>query len=183
MRSLLPAGALVSTLLLSPPASAAWKDYVLPDVGVVMEFPNPPKRETGTYKTEVVGEPPAAAIVYSASEDNIDFTLTVVDLRAPVLTAKGANIMGECYFLAEQEGTVRANMAFRAEDGTPTGVRGRWVAVDLKDDAGLKRTSCLVTNGRLYRSEALILPAHEAAEAPTVLRFINSLRFTGNPEP
>lgn len=182
MRFLFGAALLVSGLTLSVPASAAWQEYALTDVGVAVKFPSQPLREASIYKTEVIGDP-ASAIVYSATEDNIRFALTVVDLRAPALTAKGANIMGECYFLAEQEGESRANMAARASDGTQEGVHGRWVAVDLKNNAGHKRTSCFFTNGRLYRSEALVLPAHEAAELPSVIRFMNSFRFTGNPTP
>jgi hypothetical protein len=168
---------LAAALIWSVPAAAEWKEYVLREAAVALQLPAAPKKEASLYKTEVIGAAGAPTVIYTAEDGDIRFKLTVADLRAPHLFAKGANIMAECYFLAEQEGEVRANLPLRAEDGTPHGVRGRWVSVDLRDMQGNKQTGCLFAQGRLIRAEALIPRSHPQAETPVVAYFMDSLRI------
>ena len=118
----------------------------------------------------------------STEVGNVLLKVTVVDLRAPDLIVKGANIMGECYFDAELEGHVLTNLAHRAEDGTEYGVHGRIVDVEIEDE-GRKQTSCFFTKGRLYKSEVMVAEGAPQADLAVATRFVRSLRFDTGQEP
>jgi hypothetical protein len=172
MRFVALAAGLFVAAAVSAPADAAWKDHAFPELGLGKEFPGDPKREEAEYKTPVAGT--AKATVLSMTDNNIVYRVTVVDLKHKVDV--GASIMGECVFLAEDEGTPIANMATRVEPGAKA-VYGRLVTVELEGNKGRKQTGCYFTQGRLYRIEATVLPEHGQPNSPQVIRFTNSLRF------
>jgi hypothetical protein len=100
----------------------------------------------------------------------------VVKFEKPEHLAKAANIMAECVFLAEADGIALANLPFRAEDGTPAGVRGRVVSVDLNYNLGVRQTACFFTKGRLYKIEGtMVHPVQE--DADIIARFVTTQRF------
>src|SRR5689334_6020121 len=96
-RLVLAAGCLV---LMSAPASAEWKNYRYPELGVAKEFPAEPKVVDGEYKTQLAGTAPAK--IFTVELDNVIYRMTVADLRSKA--DQGATIMGECTFLAEDAG-------------------------------------------------------------------------------
>lgn len=157
-------------------AMAQWEEHVFADLGFAVEFPAAPHVEDGEYQTVVIGDIPVPAMIFSAHVDDASFKATVADLRAPDIAINGANIMAECYFIAEQEGRALSNSALRAEDGTEYGVHGRAVDIEIEGE-GRKQTSCFVANGRLFKLEAMA-----AVEAPSehmvmAERFVRSLRL------
>lgn len=169
------AATLVATTL---PAAAAWKEYRYEDLGVVKEFPVAPKMQTGTYKTPVAGT--ATAHILTAEEEGIKYTLTVVDLMNKV--EQGATLMGECVYLAEDEGKPVANMMARVEPG-PRAIYGRIISDDLKDGSRAM-TACFYTKGRLYKVQALVLPSNpDYPNSSQAIRFVNSLSFNMRGDP
>ena len=179
----LAAAALLTVLFASPAlaqdhAELAWKEYPFPELGIIKEFPDSPQRQTGRYKTEIVGEDPAPSLVYFVDLGDLIFQMTVVDLRSPEHVVRAANILAECIFLAELEGLPLANLPLKAEDGSEFGVLGRVVSVDLNYNLGVRQTACLHTNGRLYKMEGtMVHPVPEDGEA--IARFVTSQRFIG----
>lgn len=159
-------------VVMALPASAAWVEHKYEDLGIVKEFPGEPKRETVEYKTPVAGT--AQATRLSMSADNIDYVLTVVPLKDKLEAS--ASIMGECVFMAEDEGEPLANMTTRIEPGAKA-VYGRLVSVDLADKKGRRQTACLFTKGNLYIVQATVRPEHGQMNAPQAIRFTNSMSF------
>ncbi len=172
MRLLAFSIAMAAMAAASSPAAAAWKEFKLEDLGIVKEFPADPKVEMGTYKTPVAGT--ATSHIFTVEQDDVKYIMTVVDLMDKV--EKGATIMGECVYLAEDEGTPVANMTARVEPGAPA-VYGRIQTEDLKDGTR-SMTACFFTKGRLYKLQAIVLKSNpDFPNSPQAIRFINSLSF------
>jgi hypothetical protein len=171
-----------AVVLFSQPAFAAaewadWKEYVFREHEIAKEFPAPPVKTTGEYKTEVVGDKAAPATIYTVERDNLIFRMTVVDLMSPEHVAKGASLMGECVYIAEDEGRPLAHMPQRVEDGTAYRVYGHLVTVELPADKGRKQTNCFYSKGRLFKIESHVLPAHGQINTSMAIRFSASVRF------
>ena len=156
-------------------------ETVFEEYGVAVRFPAEPAMSTSTYfdfpytqrDVEVAdGSPPST--IYSATQDNIDYSLTVIPV--PDKAERGASIMGECIYLTEDSGIDLgvASLTAGAPDRT---VYGLHIAVDLRDNQGRLVTSCFYENGILYKLEAHVLPAHGNLDAPEAVEFIKSARF------
>ena len=168
---------LAGLIFLPGQASAAWAEYMYADLGIAKEFPAAPSLATGTYQTDVAGSGVVPSQIYSVELDDILYSLTIADLGAPDYIERGANILSECIYRAEQEGTVLAKMPQRVEDGVGYRVYGHLTSVDLSDNQGRKQTNCFVTKGRLYKIETIIRPAHGLMNSSQAIRFSSSLRF------
>lgn len=160
----------VAVVLGAGPAAAAWQQYVYKDLGLGAYFPGPPKREAGKYTSPRWGSAPAT--IFSTTVDDILYRITVAEFQDRVDVS--ATLMGECAFLAEDSGKEIANMTTRI--GTQkNGVYGRLVTVDLAGNKGRAQTACLFHKGRLYKVEAIVLPAHGDPGAPEAIRFTNAV--------
>jgi hypothetical protein len=162
------------------PAAAEWREYVFPELGIAKQFPAPPMRSFANYPTGAIGDV-ANADIYTADYEYIRYRMTVVDLGTTALLARSASILGECVFLAEQEGRPLANLSWRVEDGTAAGMIGRAVSADLERDFARKETGCIFARGRLVKLEATVSPERAEPDAPEAVQFIETLRFL--PEP
>lgn len=176
MRFVFSVAMILSVALLPGRAMAQWQEHIFVDLGVAMEFPAAPDMQDGEYQTVIIGDTPVPATILSTEVDNLLLKATVADLRASDLVVKGANLMGECYFIAELEGRVLTNLAHRAEDGTEYGVHGRIVDVEIEDE-GRKQTGCFFTKGRLFKVEAMIAEGAPQEHLAIATRFVRSLRF------
>ena len=88
---------IAATFLAALPAHAEWKQYQYKDLGVDAYFPVAPTRTTTTYKP-MIRKPlakPAPAVVLSAKDDDITYTLEVVDYAAQA--AQGSDIAEEAF--------------------------------------------------------------------------------------
>nr|TFG55417.1 MAG: hypothetical protein E4H34_00550 [Hyphomicrobiales bacterium] len=169
--------------LASPPASAAWQEYIYEDLGIAKSFPAKPVRTEGLYETPEfatdnlrVAGLDRPAVHFTTELDNIHYRMSVVDISDIIDDA--INVFGECILLAEQSGGVISNihLGVGLTGGRPT-VFGRLVTVDLPGGRGRMRTACLVNNGKLYRTEAIVRPEHGNLDAPEVERFMTTQRF------
>jgi hypothetical protein len=168
--------ALLAALASAPAAAQQWQEHMFRELGIAKEFPAPPRMETGTYETPVIGRA-VPSTVYSVTLDNIIYRLTIADLMQPEFVAKSASIYAECLEQAEGEGRVLARMPQRVEDGTEFRVYGQMTSVELANNGGRKLTNCFYTKGRLYKIEATVLPAHGEFNSSLAIRFAASLRF------
>ncbi len=158
-------------------ASVAWAEYMYTDLGIAKDFPAEPNVESGTYETAVAGAGSVPTVIYSVEQDDVVYKMTAADMRAPEYIMRGANILSECIYRAEQEGMVLAKMPQRVEDGVGYRVYGHLTSVDLFDNQGRKQTNCFVTKGRLFKIEVIVRPAHGQPNSSLAIRFSSSLRF------
>jgi len=172
MRLPLLAAGIAVAIVAGGPASAAWKIYNYPELGVFKEFPAEPKAEDITYKTPVSGEHKGKK--FSVAEDDVDYAMTVVDMPDKIDTS--ASIMGECTYNAEVAGVSVSNMTARVEPGARA-VYGRMQSTDIKGK-GRSLTACFFNKGRLYIIEALVRPNNQDfPNSPLAIRFVNSMSF------
>ena len=155
---------------------AEWKEYAFPELGVAKAFPADPHRERHDYTSEAMGGKVLPSVSQYVDFGDTFFRMTVIDLAAPEYQARLGEIVGECISKAEAEGRPLRMQVIRAEDGTPTGVRGRVASVDLDWNLGFRQTGCYYHRNRLYRVEGtMVHPSDEDAEM--LARFVTELRF------
>ena len=177
----LAAAALAAMVMNTAPAMAAWQEIRNPELFIVKEWPGTPTRTEGRYQTGVVGREGVPAHIFTYEEGNIVYRMLIAELDAPEYVARSASIMGECVFMAEEEGIPLANMTNRVQGGV-NAVYGRLVSVDLRENGGRRQTACLFTRGRLYKIDATVLPAHGEPNSSLAIRFTNSLSFSDRAE-
>lgn len=190
---------LAAALIASGSEAATWKEYPLPQLGFVVEFPADPATSTGNYRTVLV--PSATAHIYSVKEDHAIYVATVVDFLDR--KEEGANLLGEAEFNFTMLGDVKGTSTSRVEPGRAA-VWGRFVTIDCRsskvpDQAGQTQAartwfknitgvecpdrSRLTVNmffnrGRLYLFQGINLPSTEDNSfGPSAMRFANSISF------
>ena len=70
---------LAAVLMTAVTAAAQWKEYPMPQLGFIVEFPSAPAASTGNYKTQML-VPSAPVHVYSVREPNELYMALVTDL-------------------------------------------------------------------------------------------------------
>lgn len=190
---------IAAVLIASTPAAAAWKEYPLPQLGFVVEFPADPTASTGNYRTVLVSS--ATAHVYTVKEEHALYVATVVDFLDR--KDEGANILGEAEFNFTMLGDVTGSSPQRVEPGRAA-VWGRFVTIDcrsskvpdqpgqteaarlwLKNIAGVEcpdharlTVNMFFNLGRLYLIQGINLPGtDDSSLSPSALRFANSVSF------
>src|SRR5262245_60121897 len=190
---------IAAVLIVSGLAAAAWKEYSLPQLGFVVEFPADPVASTVNYKTALV--PSAPAHIYSVKEGDAVYVAIVVDLLDR--QNEGASILGEAEFNLQLLGDVSGNTTSRVNGGRQA-VFGRFITIDCRrgripdqpgqDDTArayfknLTGVECsdgtrLTVNvffhrGRLYLLQGITpRTTDEGSFGPSALRFAISLSF------
>jgi len=156
------------------PALAEWKSYVSKDLGVSFMAPGEVKASIGTFRGDVAG--PRQTIVFRATEDNIEYRVTVLSFRQA--QAHGAILLGEREFMFRQRNTVLSDTFSNVGTGKDT-IYGRKTVIDLAMNKGRSTGAFYFTNGKLYTFEATVLPAHGNLTSPDPGRFVDSVKFTG----
>src|SRR6266851_5297188 len=97
----IPAIVALALFLGAGPASA-WDEYIYLDQGVAIQFPAKPQAMKSTYDSAFAKG--LASIIYSAEDDHVLYTLTVVDLtnRADM----GASFLNEAAYWLMRKGGV-----------------------------------------------------------------------------
>jgi hypothetical protein len=150
----------------TPAAAEGWQEYSYPDYSVAVAFPAEPKIEITTY--------PAAdgvkveARVYSVTQGNAVFKLTIADLSEAVIEENAA--IDRAIKLMSQGGEIKVDIPHRVRR-----VYGRQLSV-ARADGGRSLAAVFYYKQRLYQIEGTSLPGGNAtAEA---IRFQQSLMFT-----
>jgi hypothetical protein len=163
---------LVSAALavITAPAEAAWKTYISRDFGFSFTAPGDVKAERGIYKGEMEGDHGHGdhpAVVFRSVDNNIEYSVTIVDFNSQV---------GDAASLLQEAAVVFQTGAKTVMDnyGRINNIYGRKVTVDLPKNGGRSMASFYFNKGYLYRMQATILPANGDYASPDAARFIDS---------
>lgn len=163
-------------IFLAAPASAAdWKLMPFPDQGFGIESPVPLVKGTGTYQGAVAGRIPT--ITYSGELNKISYKVSVIDIsKRP---ADAVNLFEEMEALLELQGKVIGNDSMGIEPGKARQY-GRELVIEAKDGS-LRRIGLMYQKGKLYQSEATILPDGDKQSFDPE-RFADSIIFDLDPK-
>ena len=168
----IPALVILTLVLGAAQASAAaFREYVYLDRGVAIQFPGAPQMSTGTHTSVMVRG--LATTTYAARDDNVDYRLTIVELGNR--TDAATSLLNEVAYDLMREGEVLFTDFPRVYQGEQS-VFGLTLVVDRMDGSRI-RTSIYYSKGRLYRADAIVLPARGDKDMTTPSRFDQTIRF------
>lgn len=150
----------------APAAAQSWMEYAYPAYGFAVSFPAEPKAETTTYQA-----PDGRAVeahVYSVTQDNSVFRMTVADLSDPALTESA--VIDHAVKTLAQGGEIKVDIPARVSR-----IYGRQLSI-FGADGSHTLAAVFYHKGQLYQIEARVLPPTEDFAA---IRFQQSLVFTG----
>jgi len=155
----------------SPASAAAFKEYIYLDRGVAIQFPAPPRMTTGVHDSVMVKGLRTAT--YAARDDNVDYRLTIIELGNR--TDAATSLLNEIGYALIREGDVLFTDFGRVYQDERS-VYGLTLVVDRTDGSRM-RTSLYYSKGRLYRADAIVLPARGDKDMTTPSRFDQTIRF------
>jgi hypothetical protein len=161
-----------SLAVTAAPAEAAWKSYLVKDLGFSFIMPCEPKSDIGTYRGGVAG--PRQTMIFRCVDDNIEYKATVMSFAQAA--ADGATLLGEREYMFQDGKDVRMDVFGRVEPGKDS-VYGRKIVIDLPEKKGRTTGAFYFTKGKMYVLEATVLPANGDFESPDPGRFIDSIVF------
>ena len=189
-----------AVLMTSMTAAAQWKEYPMPQLGYIVEFPSAPATSTGNYKTGFL-VPSAPVHIYTVHEPNELFIATATDLLDR--KEEGASLLTEAEFNLNLLGDMTDNSTSRVETGR-NAIFGHFITIKCRpgripDQAGQLETALawfkgvtgvdcpggdrLMVNlffnrGRLYMVATISTPDKEDGSfGADALRFTNSVSF------
>lgn len=170
-RILLFPSALLSGLLLWGSASAqGWQEYVYGDYGFAVSFPDTPKIESGRYQLPDGTSVPAR--IYSVTDPAGDYRVVIANFAN---RPEGENaIIDAAETNLKRNGEVRVEMGARVQ-----AVFGRQLSLAGHDGSHVS-AALFVYQHQLYQIAGTAAPAAARAGSSDVIRFQQSLRFTGN---
>ena len=149
------------------PAYAAWEYYISHPLGFSVAMPGEITASRGSYEAPVAGR--RDTIVFSSSEDGIDYRITVVDMRE--VQNKAASLLGEANYNFQNGKNIVMDIYARADRRF-----GRKLTVELPDGGGRETAEYFFTDGRLLEFLVSIPPGGDYG-SPNVARFIDSVSF------
>ena len=150
------------------PSEAAWNGYFNKGVEFSFFAPGELKSERGTYSGQLAGR--RDATVYQSEEDNIQYTVTVVDFSAR--PNDQAALLAEAATAFQTGRTVLADTSLNVDD-----ITGRKISVDLPNGGGRSMGAFYFRNGHLIQLQVTVLPANGDYGTPDTGRFVDSLSF------
>ena len=172
MLAALTGTALMMAAMPAMPAETAWKSYISKDLGFSFMAPGQIKTEVGTFRGADAG--PRQTIVFRATENNIEYKVTVMTLIQA--QAEGASILGEREYMFQDKKKTVSDTFSRVETGKDT-VYGRKIVVDLPENKGRATGAFYFNKGKLITLEATVAPTGNKA-SPDIARFVDSIGFT-----
>jgi hypothetical protein len=149
------------------PASAqSWKEYAYPGYAFTASFPAEPKIETATYPA--ADGRAAEAQVYSVTQDDAVFRMTIVDLSDAAMEESAA--IDHAVRTLSRDGEIKIDIPARVNR-----VYGRQLSI-AGADGSRSVVAVFYHKGRLYQIDGKVLPGGDDAAA---IRFQQSLVFTG----
>jgi hypothetical protein len=153
-----------------PAHAAGWQTYEFRDQGFSIESVVPLTKGAGLYKGAIAGSIPT--VTYTGEAENIRYKISVVDIsKRP---ADAVNLYLEMEFLTSLSGKVLANESVGIEPGADRHY-GRQLAIQAKD-GNLVRTVLVYNKGKIYATEATILPNGDK-DSFSPERFVESILF------
>ena len=158
-------------LFLGAGPASAWEEYTYLDQGVAIQFPAKPQVMTSTYDSAFAKALPST--VYSAEDDHVRYTLTVIDLTSR--PDMGANFLNEAAYWLMRKGDVLFTDFPRVYQDARS-IYGVTLVVDRTDKSRV-RSSLYYHKGRLYIADAVVLPARGDKDMSTPSRYDQTIRF------
>ena len=163
-------GFATALLCASSAHAAGWSVYTFADQSFSIESPVPLTKGAGTYKAAIAGTIPT--ITYTGQADNIRYKVSVIDISKRIPDA--VNLFEEMEFLTSLSGKVIGDDSVGIEPGKRRHY-GRELVIDTKDGNRV-RVSLVYNKGKIYASEAAVLPnGDKDSIAPE--RFVGSILF------
>jgi hypothetical protein len=144
-----------------------WQEYSYPGYSFTVAFPADPKIETTTY--QAADGRPVAARVYSVTQDNGVFKMTIADLVSAAM--EESVVIGHAVKTLSQGGEIKLDIAHRISR-----VYGRQLSI-VGADGSRSSVAVFYYKQRLYQIEGKALPTGADATADAI-RFQQSLVFT-----
>jgi hypothetical protein len=163
-------GAVVAGLawtLQPAPAHAAWEYYISHPLGFSVAMPGDIMPSRGTYESVLAGT--RETIVFSSSENGIDYRVTLVDMRE--IQNNAANLLGEAGYNFQDGKPLMMDIEARADRHFC-----RKLTVEMPNDGGTETAQIYFLNGRLIEFRVTIGPGGDFG-SPNVARFIDSVAF------
>ena len=162
---------MILTLALGTGPASAWEEYIYLDRGVAIQFPVRPQMTSGVHESVMVKGLRTAT--YAARDDNVDYKLTVIELDNR--TDAATSLLNEVFYFVMREGEVLFTDFTRVYQDELS-VYGTTLVVDRMDGSRI-RTSVFYSKGRLYRADAIVLPARGDKDMTVPSRFDQTIRF------
>ena len=164
--------ALVMLILLRGLSPAGvWEEYIYLDRGVAIQFPAKPEASTVPYASALVKG--LLSTIYTAQDDNVVYKLTIVDVAGHIDAA--ANLLNEANYSLMREGNVVFNDIPRVYQDERS-IFGTTMVV-ARPDGSRMRSSLFFSKGRIYRADAIVLPARGDKDMTVPSRFDQTIRF------
>jgi len=171
MRGLMVAVLAGAALVTAVPAQAAWKSYIVKELGFSFQAPGDVKASIGSFRGALAG--PRQTMVFRSTEEGIEYKVTVMSfLQAQ---AEGASILGEREYMFQDGKKIVMDTFGRVEPGKDS-VYGRKIVVELPDNKGRVMGAFYFTKGRMITLEATV-PGGGDYASPDLGRFIDSIVF------
>jgi len=140
-------------LMLLPGLSPAgvWEEYIYLDRGVAIQFPAKPEASMVPYASALVKG--LLSTIYTAQDDNVVYKLTIVDVDGHV-------VFNDIPRVYQDERSIF----------------GTTMVVDRPDGSRM-RSSLFFSKGRIYRADAIVLPARGDKDMTVPSRFDQTIRF------
>ncbi len=149
------------------PAHAAWENYISHPLVFSVAMPGEITASRGTYEAIVAGT--LDTIVFSSSENGIDYRITVVDIGE--VQNKAATLLGEAAYNFQDGRNILMDIYARADRRF-----GRKLTVELPNDGGRETAEYFIINGQLLELRVTIPPGGDYG-SPNIARFIDSVSF------
>ncbi len=162
----------IAALLLaaSSAEAAPWQTYTFRDQGFAIESLVPLAKGTGQYRGAIAGR--LQTVTYSGEAENIRYKVSILDISKRLPEA--VNLYEEMESLTSLGGKVLANESVGIEPGAGRHY-GRQLVMQMKDGS-LMRTVLVYNKGKIYQTEATVLPNGDRDSfAPE--RFVESILF------
>ena len=162
----------VAALLLaaSSAEAAGWQTYTFKDDGFAIESMVPLTKGSGQYRGAIAGR--LQTVTYSGEAENIRYKVSIIDVSKRLPEA--VNLYEEMEFLTSLGGKVLANESVGIEPGKDRHY-GRQLAMQMKDGS-LMRTVLIYNKGKIYQTQATILPNGDK-DSFSPERFVESILF------
>jgi hypothetical protein len=147
-----------------PAAAQGWKEYAYPDYAFTVAFPAVPRIETATF--EAADGRPVAAQVYSVTQDNSVFKLTIAKLD-PAMEERA--VIDHAVKALAKTGEIKVNIEHRINWNY-----GRQLSV-AGADGSYSLVALFYYKQRLYQIEGKVPSSNSTGDA---VRFQQSLTFT-----
>lgn len=169
MRSMLIAAACAATLSVSAQAQSSWTEFNYADQGFAVSFPADPA--VGHMKVKTPEGNDAIETLYAVRQGDAIYRMTVIDYKDAMID--GDKAISDAIAAIRERGSVSLDLPARVNRN-----RGRQLSVTGMD--GSHSTAAIFFGDhRLYQIEGTLLASSSDPVSGELIRFQQSLRFTG----